>query len=215
MLSFHTIPHFEPLSRVYLKDFFTYSHEHISCLENTSTNREQSVYTHMKRCSLCQQEVCNSLFFKSNKSKDGLGAYCKPCSIKKRKEWAKENPDKQRAYRKDNWLKRGKVYEENKRKNPEFKAKKKAQNKLRWDLEREKYFEFKQNLSCEKCGLSDFRVLQFHHKDPSQKSFTVSQKAGRIRFDLLKKEIDKCSVLCSNCHIILHFEERGDFDILP
>jgi hypothetical protein len=54
---------------------------------------------------------------------------------------------------------------------------------------------------CENCGYSKYiGALDFHHKDPSQKDFNISKVKLR-KFDRsIKKELDKCSILCANCH---------------
>lgn len=59
---------------------------------------------------------------------------------------------------------------------------------------------------CEKCGYNKFfECLEFHHIDISKKDFTISQKVNH-RWITVKKEIDKCALLCSNCHRELHAE---------
>lgn len=72
--------------------------------------------------------------------------------------------------------------------------------------------EFKKTKSCIKCGNSDFRVLEFHHKvrvhnGNNKDRYTVSyllNHAGRKR---VLEEIDKCDCLCANCHKIEHWDE--------
>jgi len=63
--------------------------------------------------------------------------------------------------------------------------------------------------SCERCGESAPECLHFHHRDPAQKKFVLSDAAwkGRSRKSLLN-EIAKCIVLCGNRHLIHHWEER-------
>lgn len=59
---------------------------------------------------------------------------------------------------------------------------------------------------CERCGYSK-RIPQaydFHHIDPSNKEFTISQSFHNI--ERLKKEVDKCSLLCRTCHAEAHYE---------
>jgi len=63
-------------------------------------------------------------------------------------------------------------------------------------------------VKCENCGVNHPAVLDFHHKDPSTKLFDITSKVGG-QPDMIKKEIAKCIVLCSNCHKILHWEERN------
>jgi hypothetical protein len=54
---------------------------------------------------------------------------------------------------------------------------------------------------CERCGYNrcDWSI-DFHHRDPNEKDFGLG-KQRRTRFDdKIKKELDKCMILCSNCH---------------
>jgi hypothetical protein len=43
-------------------------------------------------------------------------------------------------------------------------------------------------------------VLDFHHRDPSQKLFQVCQSAVGRRTEAILAEMAKCTVLCANCH---------------
>lgn len=57
---------------------------------------------------------------------------------------------------------------------------------------------------CELCGYKKcLSALEFHHLNPNEKEFTLSDcKVFRIEF--LKKEASKCKLLCSNCHREVH-----------
>lgn len=56
---------------------------------------------------------------------------------------------------------------------------------------------------CECCGYNNcIEALEFHHIDPSQKDFTISGTSKA--FETLKKEVDKCIMVCSNCHKEIH-----------
>lgn len=57
----------------------------------------------------------------------------------------------------------------------------------------------KSEIGCEHCDYRDPIVLQFHHINPKDKSFTIS-KISRTLIDILR-ETEKCMVLCANCHI--------------
>ena len=76
----------------------------------------------------------------------------------------------------------------------------------RRDDYKEEFLNYKKTLSCNRCGNNDYRVLQFHHIN-SDKEFNVSSKIGRRTLSSLMKEIDKCEVLCANCHFIEHYNE--------
>ena len=56
---------------------------------------------------------------------------------------------------------------------------------------------------CQCCGYSKcIEALEFHHLDPNIKSFTISGKSKS--FNSLKSEVDKCILVCSNCHKEIH-----------
>lgn len=60
---------------------------------------------------------------------------------------------------------------------------------------------------CERCGYNKcIDALEFHHRDPNEKDFTISGKSWS--FERLKNEVDKCILLCSNCHKETHFEDK-------
>lgn len=61
---------------------------------------------------------------------------------------------------------------------------------------------------CERCGYSKYRgALEFHHKDPLQKDIK-SFRPGVARKKFLA-EVDKCELLCANCHREAHAVNRG------
>jgi hypothetical protein len=58
---------------------------------------------------------------------------------------------------------------------------------------------------CKKCGYNKcIRALEFHHLDSLQKDFNISGKM--CSFDKIKSEVDKCILVCSNCHKEIHEE---------
>jgi len=70
--------------------------------------------------------------------------------------------------------------------------------------------ERKAMLGCERCGIRDVRVLEFHHRDSKTKEFAIADYFyHQYGFERLERELEKCSVLCANCHRILHFEVRS------
>ncbi len=58
---------------------------------------------------------------------------------------------------------------------------------------------------CVKCGYNKCPLaLEFHHIDPTTKDFNIN---GRKSFNQnVKNELDKCILLCSNCHREIHYE---------
>lgn len=62
---------------------------------------------------------------------------------------------------------------------------------------------------CIICGYKKYpEVLEFHHKDPTKKSFGLSMRGLTRSWEKTKEEIEKCDLLCANCHRERHVEER-------
>ncbi len=58
---------------------------------------------------------------------------------------------------------------------------------------------------CAKCGYAtDTSALEFHHVDASSKEFSISKHALGKPWNEVKKELDKCILLCANCHREVH-----------
>ncbi len=76
------------------------------------------------------------------------------------------------------------------------------------------YQNYKSSLSCVDCGENHPACLHFHHKDRKEKSFTISYVAtrGAASIKTIIKEMEKCEVLCGNCHAIRHWRETHNFD---
>ena len=82
------------------------------------------------------------------------------------------------------------------------------------NLEKQRYLNKKsfvnsQKNKCEKCGEDRVYTLDFHHKDKKEKEFTIG-KFKKGSFDIIQNEIDKCVVLCANCHREFHFLETNN-----
>lgn len=61
-----------------------------------------------------------------------------------------------------------------------------------------------QKICCEKCGDSRTYILDYHHRNPEDKEFTIGRlKKGAEQ--VLQNEINKCVVLCANCHREFHY----------
>ena len=53
---------------------------------------------------------------------------------------------------------------------------------------------------CVICGYDNYiGALDFHHLEPGEKDFCISRVKNR-KFEDIKKELDKCVLLCSTCH---------------
>jgi hypothetical protein len=61
--------------------------------------------------------------------------------------------------------------------------------------------------SCELCGYNkSYRALEFHHLDSNEKDFGISEKGYTRSWEKVKIELDKCILVCSNCHAEIHDE---------
>ncbi len=66
------------------------------------------------------------------------------------------------------------------------------------------YKDWKSNQSCVICGEDSPECIDLHHVDPSVKEGTISQMINSRSWDRIQEEIQKCVVVCSNCHRKIH-----------
>ena len=101
-------------------------------------------------------------------------------------------------------IKNGKIYKRRKCTTCKIKAQKERLKRIKVIIE-----EYKEYFSCRDCGNSDFRCLVFHHNDRKTKDIEICDAIRKgWSIDRIMVEVEKCSVLCQNCHMILHYEER-------
>lgn len=131
----------------------------------------------MQRCSLCR--ILKPIEEFNFKDKYRLQTYCKACQAIKHKAW----------YEKNKINRRQQIYD----------RRKELQSWLQ-NLKKEL------DLKCSVCGENRLPVLDFHHRDPNEKEGSISSLVndGSSKSRVLK-EIEKCDVLCSNCHRMLHY----------
>lgn len=57
---------------------------------------------------------------------------------------------------------------------------------------------------CIKCGYDKPipSAYALHHRDPNEKDFSIGGKS--LKWETLKKEADKCDLVCQNCHAEIH-----------
>lgn len=66
---------------------------------------------------------------------------------------------------------------------------------------------------CQGCGRSfSSRVFEFHHLDARTKGFAISADGILRSWDLMVAELEKCVLLCANCHREVHAGARELFD---
>ncbi|AII27489.1 HNH endonuclease [Vibrio phage VPp1] len=128
----------------------------------------------MKYCIRCNKEKPLSEFPDNKRNKDGKYTYCVLCKREEQREG----------------------YLRNKHKRLDAVSKRRA--------ERHEFVNsYKIERGCEICGWDKHSsALEFHHDD-NNKEHNVSQMVGH-NLDKIKAEMDKCMLLCSNCHRIKH-----------
>lgn len=73
--------------------------------------------------------------------------------------------------------------------------------KIRLEENKKLLWELLSKSKCVKCGENDPLVLEFDHRDSKSKTREVLLMLKRgCCWETIKKEIDKCEVLCANCH---------------
>lgn len=61
---------------------------------------------------------------------------------------------------------------------------------------------------CKFCSMDHPAALQFYHRDPSTKEYDIAGAHLLKRWEKLVVELDKCDLLCANCHCIEHYSHR-------
>jgi hypothetical protein len=62
---------------------------------------------------------------------------------------------------------------------------------------------------CQICGYNkSLAALEFHHLDPSLKSYALGHANFARSLDTLRQEAAKCQLVCANCHRELEYPAR-------
>ncbi len=132
----------------------------------------------MKICTKCEIPKHYEDFNKRKSSKDGYAHQCREC-----------NKENLRLHYQNN-----KQYYADKSK------------KYRNDF-RDFINSVKEQKGCFNCGEKRHWVLDFHHPD-NNKEYNISDLLNIQSYSKLKIEIDKCQIICCNCHRDLHYQEK-------
>ena len=151
----------------------------LDCEPFVDTDKTNLVINNTKFCSSCGQIKNIDNFYKSSASKSGYQAWCKSCLINTNKYRYKHNPNIKK-----------KTFEDS------FHSGQKMQHICN---------EIKKKYGCSFCDEREPCVLDFHHVDPNTKEMSVSALASNKSKERLVNEINRCAVVCSNCHRKLHF----------
>lgn len=145
--------------------------------------------TNSKTCKTCAEPLGSDQFYRSKGASDGLSSSCKECSRAAAKRRRQENPE---------------YYTEWKERNPDYHKEWKRRDR---ELKRTQKFKARPILMqvllmnpCVDCGENDPLVLEFDHlRDKHHNVGAMFKKCKYWRIDLWH-EIDKCEVVCANCH---------------
>lgn len=130
----------------------------------------------MKTCITCKEEKDLSEFPPNKAKKDGLNPKCRTCYNDYMQAWYRRKGNKEKHV-------------------------KRAEASRAKTIEKSRHYIWDYLLGhpCEGCGESDPVVLEFDHIDRTTKEYSVSAMFD-LSIDRIQKEIDKCRVLCCNCH---------------
>ena len=133
----------------------------------------------MKVCSKCCRRKPDSFFGFRDKEHRVQRKVCKDCIREQRKGWWKTHYKKKAPYY------RKKTAERNKRHQGDLKT---------------KLYAYLLECACEECGEDDPIVLDFHHKTDDKEHTISAMIFNKMSWSSILEEIDKCKVLCANCH---------------
>jgi hypothetical protein len=70
---------------------------------------------------------------------------------------------------------------------------------------------YKIEKGCMDCGNKHPAVLQLHHRDGIQKGQRRLNQNRKRTWTFVAMELEKCDVLCANCHLMRHYNEKSGF----
>jgi len=145
----------------------------------------------MKTCSRCQSAKPLSDFHLNKRSPDGHFTICKQCKVAE----AKRRYDSMTPEQ----------YQRNLQQHRERYAKGRdgisTKRKSSYDKVKQQLADIKTNQGCLRCGEVDPSALDFHHV--ADKVAEIGN-GNKISMAVMRAELNKCVVLCANCHRKLH-----------
>lgn len=113
---------------------------------------------------------------------------CLECRAEGNRQWYKANPLSTRS--------------------PDKKVVIKGRLKARRKRNAAHVFELKRSAGCSRCDCKHPAALQFHHVTGKIANVSMMVRGIGAGLDTILEEIDKCIVLCANCHAVEHWEKR-------
>jgi len=130
----------------------------------------------MKICCTCKTGKENTEFGINRKKSDGLSSRCLECSRISASKW----------YHANRGIHKHRV-------------------KINIKAVKEWYYALKRDMKCSVCGESHPACIEFHHRDPKKKDMAVSRMFMSGSRRKILEEIEKCDILCANCHRKVHY----------
>lgn len=178
----------------------------------------------VKQCSRCGETKPLSAFRPRRDGKDGLNARCRDCLLEWQREYDAARREEIRVYglqRRATPEHRAymKAYREANRERLNTQSRERRRIRVAIDPSiRRRAVEAQQRIyrrkreianeakvgGCIRCGELELAALDFHHRNPSERLFTLGSNIASRTVEAIKAEIAKCDVLCANCHRKLH-----------
>ena len=141
------------------------------------------MFTHLltdtKVCRVCKWEKALDEYHPNKTCKQGVVGTCRECTRKRTTEWYRDNRAERQL----------------------------AANTRNQKRKREIVDHFGDK--CLDCKLTYPQyVYQFHHLDPNEKDVNPSYALNKRPTEMWK-ELNKCVMLCANCHMIRHHGKEG------
>jgi hypothetical protein len=138
----------------------------------------------MQKCRQCEEVKEDDAFAYRDKKRGKRQTLCRECKTSYNKEWYRQNSDTHKLAVAATSIV---IRERNKQ----------------W------LQNLKKDLQCLKCGESDPACLDLHHRNPAGKDMSLGSAISRgWSLAGLQSELEKCDVLCANCHRKHHYKER-------
>jgi hypothetical protein len=173
----------------------------LSFYDERDNQAEEMFAKGFQKCSRCQEYIPVANFNKAKDKRFGLHSECKDCRKILRERDREKSLEKKKRYYLEN-----KEYflEKNAKWREENYESYRAMGKNRVRRLKEKYIALTGGC-CQRCGYNEFyNSLCFHHVDPQEKEATPSKEINSGDEQKALIEIDKCCLLCFNCHQSFH-----------
>lgn len=143
----------------------------------------------MKKCTICKEDKGFSCFNKNKTRKDGYNNICRICSNTRSKRYYNVHGEK-------------------------HKQNVKTRNINTRVILRQNMLTLLKNKECEDCKIKDIRVLEFDHLH--NKEYDISKMMSNLSsWDKILQEIEKCEIVCCNCHRIRTITRSNNYRNVP